>query len=68
MNTTHTALLMLVISLAVIVSALAAAVAFAVSRWGGEQVPQCVAASGKAFAATLTVLAGVLVVVVTSMK
>ncbi|MET9351204.1 hypothetical protein [Streptomyces termitum] len=68
MNTTHTALLMMVIGLAVIVSTLVAGAAFAVARWGGEPTPRCVAASGKAFVTTLTVLAAMLAVVVTAIK
>ncbi|MFF2305961.1 hypothetical protein ACFVVP_26060 [Streptomyces sp. NPDC058128] len=68
MNTTHTALLMMVISLAVIVSILAAGAAFAVTRWGGEPVSRCVAAFGKTFGTTLTVLAAVLTVVITAIR
>ncbi|MFC8175586.1 hypothetical protein ACFUJ0_33540 [Streptomyces sp. NPDC057242] len=68
MNTTHTALLMMVISLAVIVSILAAGAAFAVTRWGGESMSRCVAAFGKTFGATLTVLAAVLTVMITAVK
>ncbi|MFK3736013.1 hypothetical protein ACI2LJ_37730 [Streptomyces sp. NPDC088090] len=68
MNTTHTALLMMVVGLAVIVAILAAGAAFAVTRWSGEQMPRCVAASGKAFAVTLTVLAAMLTVALTALK
>ncbi|OKJ48618.1 hypothetical protein AMK27_38255 [Streptomyces sp. CB02009] len=68
MSTNRTALLVMVIGLAVIVSILAAGAAFAVTRWGGEPMNRCVAAFGKAFGTTLMVLAAVLTVVITALK
>ncbi|MFF6888694.1 hypothetical protein ACFY9F_36590 [Streptomyces sp. NPDC012421] len=65
---TYTALLMMVVGLAVIVSILAAGAAFAVARWGGDPTPRCVAASGRAFVTTLTVFAAVLAVVISAIK
>ncbi|MFJ9577976.1 hypothetical protein ACIRQF_16610 [Streptomyces sp. NPDC101191] len=68
MSLTHTAMLVLSITLAVALSLLAASAAFAVARWGGSPVPACIAASGKAFATSLSVISAVLVVVVTVVK
>ncbi|MFE5482975.1 hypothetical protein [Streptomyces sp. NPDC056527] len=68
MNVTHTAMLLMTIGLAVVFSLLAAAAAFAVARWGGAPVPECVSRSGRAFATTLTVISAVLAVVITVVK
>ncbi|MFF1510985.1 hypothetical protein [Streptomyces sp. NPDC058326] len=68
MNVTHAAMVIMAIGLAVVFSLLVAGAAFAVGRWGGNAVPDCVAASGKAFAATLTVLSAVLAVVLTVIR
>lgn len=68
MSLTHTAMLVLSIVLAMVLSLLAAGVAFAIARWGGSPVPVCIAASGKAFATSLSVISAVLVVVITVVK
>ncbi|MFJ8645129.1 hypothetical protein ACIRNI_03230 [Streptomyces sp. NPDC093546] len=68
MSLTHTAMLVLSITLALVLSLLTAGAAFAVARWGGSPVPACIATSGKAFATSLSVISAVLVVVVTVVK
>ncbi|MFD9406920.1 hypothetical protein ACFWBN_07820 [Streptomyces sp. NPDC059989] len=66
MNVTHAAMVAMTIGLAVVFSFLVAGAAFAVARWSGSPVPECVSRSGKAFATTLTVISAVLVVVLTT--
>ncbi|MFG2867397.1 hypothetical protein [Streptomyces sp. NPDC048338] len=68
MNVAQTAIVLMAISLAVVFSLVVAGAAFAVARWGGGEVPDCVATSGKAFAMTLTLLSGVLAVVIAVVK
>ncbi|MEU6621990.1 hypothetical protein ABZ926_14615 [Streptomyces litmocidini] len=68
MNTTHAVMVIMTIGLAVVFSLMVAGAAFAVGRWGGDPVPNCVAVASKAFAATLTVLSAVLAVVLTVIK
>ncbi|WP_326764029.1 hypothetical protein OG978_05100 [Streptomyces sp. NBC_01591] len=68
MNLTHTAVLLMAVALAVIFACLVAGIAFAVARWGGAQVPEALARSGKALATTLTVVSAVMAVVVTVLK
>ncbi|MFB6830708.1 hypothetical protein [Streptomyces hydrogenans] len=68
MNTTHTALLLMAIGLTAVISFLVAGAAFAVTRWNGSTMPECVTATGKAFAMALTVMSAVLTVVVTIIK
>ncbi|MER8045987.1 hypothetical protein [Streptomyces sp. NPDC094032] len=65
---THTAMLLLMVGLAVVFSCLVAGAAFAVARWGGSPLPECVARSGKAFATALTVISAVVAVGVAVVK
>ncbi|WP_406459533.1 hypothetical protein OG782_37185 (plasmid) [Streptomyces sp. NBC_00876] len=68
MSVTHTAVLLLVIGLAVIFSCLVAGIAFGVARWGGAPAPESLARSGKAFATSLTVLSALIAVIVAVVK
>ncbi|MFB6823981.1 hypothetical protein ACFCXA_20585 [Streptomyces virginiae] len=68
MNVTQAAVLALMIGLAVVFSCLVAGAAFAVARWGGSPVSECVSRSGKAFATSLTVISAVLVVVLSTVR
>jgi hypothetical protein len=59
MDPAHTAMLLIFLTLAVLLSGLVAAVAFAVARWGGAPVPDCITRGGRAFATSLTVCSAV---------
>lgn len=68
MSVTHTAILLISLGLAVVISLLVAGAAFAVTRWGGSTVPECLSVSGKAFATALTVISAVLAVLITFIR
>ncbi|MEU9313470.1 hypothetical protein [Streptomyces sp. NPDC048256] len=68
MNSTHTVMVLMALTLAVMLSALIAVIAFAVARWGGAPVPVSVIAGGRAFATTLTVCSAVAAVVLTIVR
>ncbi|KUJ53787.1 hypothetical protein ACZ90_66575 [Streptomyces albus subsp. albus] len=68
MNDTRTAMVLMAIVLGVVISILVAGAAFAVARWGGDRVPECVSTSAKAFATTLTVISAVAAVGIATVK
>ncbi|UJV43665.1 hypothetical protein CVT30_30915 [Streptomyces sp. AMCC400023] len=60
MNLTQGALLFIVLSVAVLLSLVAAAGAVALARWDGKSVPQALSRGGVAFAGALTLCTGLI--------
>ncbi|MGW3205767.1 hypothetical protein [Streptomyces sp. NPDC001135] len=67
-DATHTAMLLIALVLAVVLSGLIAAAAFAVARWGQSPLPDCVTRGAKAFATTMTVCSAVAATVLSILR